>query len=99
MSGCRNSRWQVCKSALIPLPTRGHFNHKDPKETAAEAGAATVEARQREGGELNRDSNGILLGYPAPALGGMMAENDNCGRRQVYEAPQCLLQREVTSTK
>jgi hypothetical protein len=23
---------QLCKSQSIPLPTRGHFNHKDPKK-------------------------------------------------------------------
>ncbi|MDA9508926.1 hypothetical protein XI09_30690 [Bradyrhizobium sp. CCBAU 11386] len=28
---------QLCKRLLIPLPTRGHFNHKESEEAAAKA--------------------------------------------------------------
>lgn len=34
---------QLCSRLLIPLPTRGHFNHQDPKKRVTKAGVDGVE--------------------------------------------------------
>lgn len=38
---------KICKRYLIPLPTRGHFNHKDPKKRPPKPALPPLIRRER----------------------------------------------------
>ncbi|MET4235561.1 hypothetical protein ABIA85_008872 [Bradyrhizobium sp. LA6.10] len=40
---------QLCKRLLIPLPTRGHFNHKDPKKRPPKPALMPLNGRKPSG--------------------------------------------------
>ncbi|WP_152621149.1 hypothetical protein [Bradyrhizobium japonicum] len=55
----------ICKRYLIPLPTRGHFNWKDPKKRPSKPELPTARARQQTYREGSGGADGVAQERPA----------------------------------